>query len=127
MNDCLIIPIMRLPLCPTHCFFQVPSSVTNLKIDGSFFSPILHICWPDFNVLSELPGQKIKVPGKIKLSCFSYFKIRKLLGKSFFVHFYISHNGLLHLSTPQKIRECWTVISNVACMVRLNMFHTYNF
>ena len=102
MNDCLIIPIMRLPLCPTHCFIQVPSSVTNLKIDGSYFSPILHICWPDFYVLSELSGQKIKVPGKIKLSCFSYFKIRKLLGKSFFVHFYISHNGLLHYVNPSE-------------------------
>ena len=52
VNDCILLPIVRLPLCSTQCLIQVPSSITNLKLDGTCLSSNLKVSWPDFYVLN---------------------------------------------------------------------------
>ena len=101
INDCILVPLVRLPLCPAHCHIQVPSTISNLSLQGSWFSPVLQVCWSDFYIFNDITGQRVKVPEKIELSFFHYLKLRKLLHKSFFIHVYISHNGLLQFITPR--------------------------
>ena len=101
-NDCILLPIMRLPLCPTQCLIQVPSSITNLNVHGSCLSSTLKVRWPDFYVLNGVTGQKLKVPEKIKVSVFQHSKLKSLLNKSFFVHIYIAHNGFLQYINPSN-------------------------
>ena len=105
VNDCILLPIMRLPLCPTQCLIQVPPSITNLKVDGTCLSSNLKVSWPDFYVLNGVTGQKLKVPEKIKLSVFQHIKLKTLLNKSFFVHLYIAHNGFLQYISPSKDKQ----------------------
>ena len=96
---------MRLPLCPTQCLIQVPSSITNLNVHGSCLSSTLKVRWPDFYVLNGVTGQKLKVPEKIKVSVFQHSKLKSLLNKSFFVHIYIAHNGFLQYINPSNDKQ----------------------
>ena len=47
----------------------------------------------------------MKIPEKIKISVFNYFKLKKLLNKSFFVHIYIAHNGFLQYINPSNGKQ----------------------
>ena len=105
VNDCILLPIMRLPLCPTQCLIQVPSSITNLKVDGTCLSSNLKVSWPDFYVLNGVTRQKQKVPEKIKVSVFQHSKLKTLLNKSFFVHLYIAHIGFSQYISPSKDKQ----------------------
>ena len=76
INDCILLPIMRLPLCPTQCLVQGPYSITNLNVHGSCLSSTLKVRWPDFYVLNGVTGQKLKVTEKIKVSVFQLSKLK---------------------------------------------------
>ena len=47
----------------------------------------------------------MRIPEKIKISAFHYFKLKKLLNKSFFVHIYIAHNGFLQYINPPNGKQ----------------------
>ena len=101
-KECLLVPVMRLPLCPTQCHVQVPKAITNLNCYGNWFSPIFKVHWPDFCIFNNVTGQRMLVPETVKLSIFQYFQLKRLIRKTFFVHIYISHNGLLQYIDPNK-------------------------
>ena len=93
---------MRLPLCPTQCHVQVLRAITNLNCYGNWFSPIFKVNWPDFYIFNNVTGQKMLVPETVELSIFQYFHLKRLIGNTFFIHIYISHNGLLQCIDPNK-------------------------
>ena len=112
INDCILLPIMRLPLCPTQCLVHGPSSITNLNVHGSCLSSTLKVRWPDFYVLNGVTGQKLKVPEKIKVSVFQHSKLKSLLNKSFLFIFILLIMGFYNILIRQMINRCWMVILN---------------
>ena len=81
---------------------QVPTSITNLNVAGILFSSYLTAHWPDFYVFNHFSGHKIMVPEHIRLSLCHTRKVKKIIQKPFFVHIYISQNGLLTLVNQQN-------------------------
>ena len=45
--QCVMIPIMHLPLCPRYWEINYPNIIDNIKINGRF-NPTLSVYWPDF-------------------------------------------------------------------------------
>ena len=76
-NECLLVPVMRLPLCSTQCHVQVPKAITNLNCYGNWFSPIFKVQWPDFCIFNNVTGQRMLVPETVKLSIFQYFQLKR--------------------------------------------------
>jgi hypothetical protein len=47
--QCVMTPIMHLPLCPRYWEINYPNIIDNIKINGRF-NPKLSVYWPDFIV-----------------------------------------------------------------------------
>ena len=94
-EQCLLIPVIRLPMCPAECKFHLPSTISNLLISGTKLSPQMSISWPNFSVTSIQNGQNMLVPENFDISFIHAYKLKKLLNKPFFVHMYVVHNGFL--------------------------------
>ena len=81
-DSCLLLPVIQLLLCPVQCHIQVPATISNLRICGSWISSSLHVCWPDFIVTKQLTGHTRLVPDTFALSLFNAQNLRR-------------HNGFL--------------------------------
>ena len=93
IDSCILLPVIRLPLCPSQCHIQVPVTISRLIVCGSWFAPSLKLDWP--NLTNRLTGHAIAVPKTFDISPLHAYKLKKVLSKPFFVHLHISHNGFL--------------------------------
>ena len=91
----LLLPAIRLPMCPAKCKFQLPDTISNLLISGSKLSHAVSIKWPNFTVTDRLTGQSMLVLKSFELPLFHTYKLSKMLNTPFFVHLYIAHNRFL--------------------------------
>ena len=48
LDQCLLMPVIRLPLCPAEYKFQLPATISSLLISGGKLSPQMSISWPKF-------------------------------------------------------------------------------
>ena len=94
-DECLLMPVIRLPLCPAECKFQLPSTIGSLLVIGNKFAPQMNISWPNFAVTNKQNGQNMLVPETFDLSFIHAYKLKKMLNKPFFVHMYVAHSGFL--------------------------------
>lgn len=94
-NQCIFIPVMKLPLCPSHSSIQLPDNISELSISDSWIFPKLHLTWSCFTVEHELTEQVYSVPSKLPLSLLQKNKLKKILKKPFFVHLHSEHGGYL--------------------------------
>lgn len=95
MKHCVFVPIMKLPLCPSHSNLSVPETISDLKVSGPFFKPKLQITWSDFTVQDVLTDNISQVPEEVTLTIFQSRKIARILQTPFFVHIHSEHNGYL--------------------------------
>ena len=91
---CALLPILQLPLCPSHCQIHLPSTISNLVVIGSCISPTLNVDWPDFKITIEFTCTTVRVPDSFRLSPLQVPRIKKILKQPFFVYLYIEHNGV---------------------------------
>ena len=95
LNSYVIVPLMSLPICPSHCHITVPKSISNVEMTGSCLSSKLQIEWDKFLVSNALNPNPVQVPNKPKLTFLQTYKLKKLLKQPFFTYIHIVHNGLL--------------------------------
>ena len=50
---CVFIPVVGLPLCVLHIDIQVPLSISDLEIAGTWYAPILYVKWQGFTVTNN--------------------------------------------------------------------------
>lgn len=95
MEQCIFLPIMKLPLCPSHSKINVPSIISELNICGSWLSPKLKINWEEFSIKNELTEEMYMVPTKLPLNLWQKYKLAKILKSPFFIHLHTEHSGYL--------------------------------
>lgn len=94
VNQCVFIPIMKLPTCPSLVTMNIPESVTHIQICGSKLFPKIQLNWTDFSALS--PTENIySVPTKVKINVWQSLKLSKILKKPFFINLHTEHCGYL--------------------------------
>ena len=82
-EQCLLIPVIRLPLSQAECKFQLPSTISSLIISGSKFSPQMNISWPNFAVSNKQSGQSMLVPETFDISFILAYMLKKMLNQPF--------------------------------------------
>ena len=103
VDGCLLLPIIRLPLCPSKCHIQVPTFISDLCISGSWFSPKLNVNWPNFIIINQNTSHAIPVPKTFELSIINGHKLKKMLKWPFFIYIHVAYNGFLtKIDPPEK-------------------------
>ena len=94
-QKCVLLEVMQLPMCPTYYSIQIPTSISDLEIKGPWYSPKLHVSWPEFTITNSLTDQLTHVKSEIKISLLTAIKLRYILSKPFFVYLYKQHYGVM--------------------------------
>ena len=92
---CVLLDIIHLPMCPSYYDIHVPFSISDLDITGHWYSPKLHVSWPDFSVKNKLTEEVIHINSEIRITILAAFRLRKALGKPYFVYLYKMHHGVM--------------------------------
>ena len=94
-QQCVLIDIAKLPLCPAHCNIESPTSITEVDIEGSYFAPILKIHWDGCKIINSLNEKEINVSHLHRIGFFSPRKLRSVISRPFFVYLHTRHNNLV--------------------------------
>ena len=94
---CVLLSVIRLPLCPVFCRIEQPSDVTSFSIHGPWYARKLKLNLENFSITNTLTEKSLKIPKSIKLNFLEALKLKKILKKSFFVYIHVQHNGFLRL------------------------------
>ena len=84
---CILLSVMRLPLCPIFCRIEQPSDVTSLSIQGPSYARQLKLNLENFSVTDTLNNKSIKVPKFIKINYFESLKPRNISKTTFLYTF----------------------------------------
>ena len=92
---CALLDIMQLPMCPSYYHINVPYSINELSVQGNWYSPKLHLSWPNFTIKNTLNDDIIHVKAAIDINVFSAYRLKKILAKPYFVYVYKLHHGVM--------------------------------
>lgn len=95
MDQCIFVPVMKLPLCPTLTTINIPETVTTISLCGSKLLPKLKLNWADFTIEDQLTENVYHVPTHVNLSIWQSYKLSQILKKPFFINLHTEHNGYL--------------------------------
>ena len=94
-TSCVLLPVLKLPLCPVFCHIEMPHDVANLSVHGPWHSKKLYLNWGNFSVTNTLTNHTMLVPEKLNLNLWETHKLKKILRKPFFMYIHVQHNGFL--------------------------------
>ena len=63
--SCVLLPVLKLPLCPVFCHIEMPHDVANLSVHGPWHSKKLYLNWDNFSVTNTLTNHTMLVPEKL--------------------------------------------------------------
>lgn len=92
---CIIIDLATLPLCPSHCMIQAPTSITDIDVGGSYLQPTLISKWENFTITDSISQKTISVSEVKEISILEARKLKAIIKHPFFVHLYVWHHGNL--------------------------------
>ena len=93
--QCVMIPIMHLPLCPRYWEINYPNIIDNIKINGRF-NPKLSVYWPDFIVRNLNTAQIQSIPSILKLTIFQAWTLKSILKHPFDAYVILVHHNIQH-------------------------------
>lgn len=99
---CVVLSVIRLPLCPVFCRIELPHDVSNLSVHGPWYARKLYLNWNNFSVTNTLTNHTLLVPEILKVSFLDGIKLKKILEKPFFVFIHVQHNGFLRMLTEAQ-------------------------
>ena len=91
----ILINIIQLPLCPSHCTVTDPGTVSNVDVIENCMAPKLSIQWQTFSLSNDLSHKLIELPKQVPLSLKEAHMIKKIMKRPFFVFLYMKHYNLL--------------------------------
>lgn len=95
-DNCVLIPVLTLPLCPSYCQINLPSEICSLQITGLWYNRKLSLQWPNFQVTNSITNQCLLIPEHLSVSLIQFYKLRQILQKPFFVYLHVEHNNFLN-------------------------------
>ena len=91
-GDCVTIPIIYLPLCPSCLnISQVDIEDVNL---ASFPSCTMFVKWNNFHITNKLNSKSINVKDFFSISFFQYLALRKIIQQPFCAYALIGHQKM---------------------------------
>lgn len=94
-QQCVLIDIPRLPLCPSHCTIQSPTSIIDIDVGRSFCKPLLLAKWENFTISDNITQKVVLVPEVNRIKFLQARKLRSMIKRPFFVYLYLKHHGML--------------------------------
>ena len=93
-GECVLIPVLSLPLCPSFWKLVPPSEIHEISVHFSLFSSKMFINWTGFSVTNIKGTRTINVKTEIKLDVFTAYKAKRITQQPFDAHILVSHHGL---------------------------------
>ena len=110
--QCVMIPIMELPLCPRYWEINYPNIIDNIRING-YFNPKLHDYWPYF-VRNVNTIQIQSIPTMLKLTIFQAWTLKSILKHVFDAYVILVHHNIQHpienhiiIKSPPQQTQCF--------------------
>lgn len=94
-KQCVFVPIMKLPLCPSHSQIIVPTTILELHTTGPWYAPKLQVKWSSCIVTDSITERTFNVPNIVSINFWTAGRLSKILAKPFFVHLHAEHYGYL--------------------------------
>lgn len=91
----ILVDLIKLPLCPSHCKTSAPDSISDVDITGHWLAPRLKIQWLNFTMVNKMSNKQIELPACIGLTLRQAQRIKKIMKRPFFVFLYLKHYDLL--------------------------------
>ena len=92
-QQCILIELATLPLCPSQCNIQVPPSVVDIDVEGSFYNPTLISKWENFTITDSITQKVVTVPERKSIRISEALKLKSIIKHPFFVYIYLKHHG----------------------------------
>lgn len=96
--DCVIIPLIKLPLCPSYYTFKHPY-IRDIGV-SDFPSNRLIADWSPFVVKDNQSSKTVSIPNQISVNYFTHKKLVKILKQPYCAYLYVHHQGFSTL-VPQ--------------------------
>lgn len=90
-GECVIIPLITLPLCPSYYLIQKP--IIHRLSASNFTSRQLKADWSPFEIIDKLSNKSITVPSQIPVNYLIYRKLLKILKQPFCAYVMVTHQG----------------------------------
>lgn len=90
-GECVIIPLITLPLCPSYYLIQKP--IIHKLSASNFTSRQLKADWSPFEIIDKLSNKSITVPSQIPVNYLKYRKLLKILKQPFCAYVMVTHQG----------------------------------
>lgn len=93
-HECILIPVLNLPLCPSFWKICPPSNIHEIDVYVHPFSSKMQIDWTDFNVTNISGTRTINVKSIIPLNFFAALQAKRITQQPFDIQVFVTHHGL---------------------------------
>lgn len=90
-GDCVVVPILRLSLCPSYYDFSRPS-IDDVTL-AALPSFKLFILYSSFTVTNKLTNQTVTIPTTFSVGIYARYKLQRILKQPFNVYVLVTHQG----------------------------------
>lgn len=91
----ILVELIILPLCPSHCKTSAPKSISDVDITGHCLAPRLKIQWLNFTMVNKMSDKLIDLLACVSLTFRQAHLIKKIMKRPFFVFLHFKHHDLL--------------------------------
>ena len=104
-GECLLVPVLNLPLCPSFWHITPPTDIFNVRIESSHFSHKLCLDWPGFEIANVSNTNTVGVKCSFPLSWYQKYVISKILQQPFDIHILVVHHEMYYPLPHDKSNE----------------------
>lgn len=93
-GECIFIPVLNLPLCPSFWKIEPPSDIFQINVTAFPFASTMQFDWIGFNVTNISGTRTINIKPKVSLDFFSALKAKRITEQPYDVHILVSHHNV---------------------------------
>ena len=93
-GECVLIPVIQLPLCPSFWHIVPPSEIFDVRVVSSYFHHELVLQWPNFKITNVTNTRSINVQTSFKLSLLQKYYVGKILRQPYDIHILLVHHDM---------------------------------
>lgn len=93
-QNCVSIPFMHLPLCPSYWQFDPPSHVADLQLFRSCFAGQLSVTFDNGFTAKDDKNTIIEISNNTKLTLYQYWCLKKITKSHFYAYIIIEHGNM---------------------------------
>ena len=86
-HSCILIDVIQLPMCPSFYEINIPTSISDLEVKGDWYSPKLHVKWPEFTIKDSKSSTIKTIKSELCITFWQAFKLKSILKDTFFCVF----------------------------------------